>query len=130
MSPFTTQVIKIVKLIPKGKVVSYGQVALMMGMPRAARQVGWTLNSLDGQVEELDLPWWRVINNKGIISIKGTKFNGKTLQKKLLEVDGIVVSNDLEIDMTKYRFLPDQKFLKNLELESNEIERVINKYNI
>ena len=51
--------------IPYGRVVSYGQVAAYVGVPRGARQVGWTLRRL----EDIDIPWWRVINNEGRISI-------------------------------------------------------------
>ena len=46
MSKFKDGVIKVVNLIPYGKIVSYGQVALYLGLPRAARQVGWVLNGL------------------------------------------------------------------------------------
>lgn len=130
MSPFAKQVTRIVKLVPKGKVVSYGQVALILGMPRAAREVGWALNSLEEEVEEIDLPWWRVINNKGLISIKGTKWHDKSLQKKLLQAEGIDVSNDLIVDMSKYRFLPDQKFIEKLELDGKIVQQLVEKYNL
>lgn len=90
MSPFKDRVIAIVRMIPEGKVVSYGQVALYAGLPRAAREVGWILKSTEGgsgrsQVR-VDLPWWRVINKEGKITIDGTKFHSKNLQKKLLEL--------------------------------------------
>ena len=67
MSKFKEKVIEVVSLIPFGKVVSYGQVALYIGIPRAARQVGWMLNRMEGDVQ---IPWWRVVNNQGRISIK------------------------------------------------------------
>ena len=78
MSPFTEKVVAIVRMIPQGKIASYGQVALYAGLPRAARQVGWVMR----EVQE-DMPWWRVLNNKGRISIEGNWHADKHLQKKL-----------------------------------------------
>ncbi len=98
---FREKVIAAVQTVPYGTVVSYGQIALMIGAPRAARQVGWMLNSCEGVV---DLPWWRVINNAGRISIKGTKYNDANLQRRLLESEGIPVSDHYELDIEKYRF--------------------------
>ena len=75
LSNFTQKVIEVVQSIPLGKVVSYGQVAVYIGVPRAARQVGWTLRGIE---ESVSLPWWRVINNKGRISIEGNLHNEVT----------------------------------------------------
>src|SRR3989344_569206 len=114
MSPFRDRVIAIVRMVPYGKVASYGQIALYAGLPRAAREVGWILNSTEGNE---DLPWWRVINNKGLISIKGTKTSDpRSLQKKLLEAEGIVVSDNFEVDMTKYRWKISNEQAKQLQL--------------
>src|SRR3989344_3725167 len=111
MSQFKTKIHQIIQLIPEGKVASYGQVALYAGIPRAARQVGWILHQ-SGHLD--NLPWWRVVNNAGRISIKGNLYCTPEMQKKLLESEGIKVNADLTLDIEKYRFLPDQKFLKNL----------------
>jgi len=99
MSKFSQEVLKAVKSVPRGKVVSYGQVALMTGNPRAARQVGWVLNKLSDD----KTPWWRVINNSGRISIKSSEFSALE-QKERLEGEGVVVSKNFEIDIEKYRF--------------------------
>src|SRR3989344_1641361 len=107
MSKFKDGVIKVVSKVPYGKVVSYGQVALYIGVPRAARQVGWTLNRMKG-VE--DIPWWRVVNNAGRISIKGSKYSAED-QKRLLVADGVKVEDDLSFDIENYRFIPDKKLL-------------------
>jgi len=72
MSKFKDKVIQIVRKIPKGKVASYGQVALMAGIPRAALQVGWVLH-LSG--DDGITPRWRVINNAGRISTKCIEHN-------------------------------------------------------
>jgi len=93
-------VIKFISQVPAGKVVSYGQVAAVCGSPRAARQVGGILRGLDSETK---IPWWRVINSQGIISIKGNWTATKELQKELLIKDGVAVSHDFKIDINKYR---------------------------
>lgn len=98
---FKEKVIEAVKKIPKGRLVSYGQVAAYCGSPRAARQVGWMLHSLDGNNQ---LPWWRVINNLGHISIKGNIMSTPLAQKNYLEAEGILVDKDMKIDIEKYRY--------------------------
>lgn len=98
---FKFKVLKIISSIPKGKVMSYGQIAAMSGSPKAARQVGAVLRGVE---PDSKMPWWRVINNKGEISIKGNWIATKELQKKLLEKEGIKVSDDFILDINKYRY--------------------------
>lgn len=100
MSEFRDKIISVVYQIPKGKVASYGQIALYVDAPRAARQVGWVLNKCG---EAPSFPWWRVINNAGRISIKGSEYSAIE-QKSRLESEGIKVSENLEIDIEKYRW--------------------------
>ena len=114
MSKFKESVIRIVSLIPHGKVVSYGQVALYVGIPRAARQVGWILNQLE---EKVSVPWWRVVNNEGRISIKGSMYTAED-QRKLLRREGLEVKKDLTLDIEKYRFIPSVGLLDDLGLDS------------
>lgn len=102
MSEFKQIVILNIKKIPKGKVVSYGQIAAAAGHPRAARQVGWILRSLD--TSKNNIPWWRVLNNRGAISIKGNLAATKELQRDLLMKEGIEVAEDFTLDMEKYRY--------------------------
>ncbi len=118
MTPFQQAVLKVVRLVPAGKVVSYGQVAAYIGAPRAARQVGWAMRSLEGAP---DFAWWRVLNNAGRISIKGNKFNSAHQQKELLEAEGVVVSRDFSLDIEAYRFRPKPSRLKSLALEPEYI---------
>lgn len=120
---FKEKVIEIVKLIPKGSVVSYGQVALYTGMPRAARQVGWILNQL---LDKTPVPWWRVVNNEGRISIKDSRYSALD-QKKLLESENIKVSKDLTFDIEKYRFSPDSQFINKLKLDPFTLEMLADK---
>ena len=93
MNEFTKNVLDNVRRIPKGKVVSYGQVALMSDYPRAARQVGWILSS---HGEKSDIPWWRVIIGEGRISIKNPR-HAASEQKERLESEGIEVNDRFEL---------------------------------
>lgn len=103
MTSFKSRVLKIVSQIPKGKVASYGQIAVLAGKPRGARAVGWILNQTEGK--NLNLPWWRVVNKNGQITIRGTKFLTKKDQAMLLRADGIKVGN-LQVDIKKYIWDP------------------------
>lgn len=94
-----------VRSIPAGKVCTYGQIALMIGRPGAARQVGWALASLPMGT---DVPWQRVINAKGGISYKG-RMDGAELQKRLLEAEGVVFNQRGLVDMRIYQYLPDAR---------------------
>jgi methylated-DNA-protein-cysteine methyltransferase related protein len=85
MPDFATQVYAIVKRCPRGRIVSYGGVAAMLGKPRSARAVGRALNALpDGN----KVPWWRVVNSRGEVSIRGVD-HGAVLQRTLLEREGV-----------------------------------------
>jgi methylated-DNA-protein-cysteine methyltransferase-like protein len=123
MSKFSEKVFDVIYSIPEGTVVSYGQVALYVGIPRAARQVGWILR----QQDKPDLPWWRVINNAGRITIKGHRYNDADLQKKLLLAEDIHVTEDLEIDIEHYRFRASRKQLVKFKLEDEYIDTVLQK---
>lgn len=125
ISPFRERVMHIIRSIPEGNVMSYGQIALYAGLPRAARQVGWLLRNT-----KEDLPWWRVINSKGTISIEGNWHADKSLQKKLLEREGIEVSNDMKIDMETYRFKATDEYLQKIQLPQEYIKDIVVKYGI
>lgn len=127
LSHFAQKVIQVVSEIPSGKVVSYGQVAAYIGAPRAARQVGWTLKHLE---EDVSLPWWRVINNKGVISIDGNLYNDKRLQKQLLEQEGILVTDDYILDIEQYRFKANEKLLSKWLLKDDYKEKVLLKFGL
>lgn len=101
MKGFKEKVLKLVSKIPKGRVASYGQVAAALGSPRAARQVGWVLRGSD--TLDRPVPWWRVVNNKGEVSIKGNPTATKLQQKILLEKEGVEVSREFTFDIEKYR---------------------------
>ena len=94
---FTERLKALIKQIPVGKVATYGQIALYAGNPRASRQVAWILHSSS---RKDNLPWHRVINSKGRISLP--KDRGYDLQKKLLENEGVVFDEDDFIDLYEY----------------------------
>ena len=98
MRPFTTRVYAMVRRVPRGRVVSYGGIAALLGQPRAARGVGHALSALpDGA----DVPWWRVINRNGEISIRGT-LHGPQLQRALLEGEGVQFSEAGRVDWQRF----------------------------
>jgi len=84
MNDFTKEVIRIISSIPEGKVIPYGQVASLAGNHRAARQVSWILRSSS---DKFNLPWHRVVNSRGGISLP--EHDGGHLQKTLLEKEGV-----------------------------------------
>jgi methylated-DNA-protein-cysteine methyltransferase-like protein len=95
---FTARVYRIVRSVPRGRVVSYGGVAAILGKPRAARGVGQALSALP---EGSDVPWWRVINGRGEISIKG-RIHGAALQRALLRAEGVRFDRSGRVDWTKF----------------------------
>ena len=99
MNEFSERVIKIINSIPEGKVMTYGQIAAMAGNPRAARAVSWILHSGS---KKHDLPWHRVINSKGKISIKSRK--GYEKQKQRLKEEGIDFNEKDKINLDVYQY--------------------------
>ena len=97
MQDFTETVLDIISSIPRGKVMTYGQVAAYADSPRSARQVARILHSMS---EKHHLPWHRVINKQGKISLTGQPGYS---QKALLEREGIVFINN-KIDLSIYRW--------------------------
>ncbi|MEC9484739.1 MAG: MGMT family protein [Candidatus Izemoplasma sp.] len=97
MQAFTEDVIHIIQMIPKGYVMTYGQIAALAGQPRSARQVSRILH---GMSEKYHLPWHRVINSQGKISLSGEMGNR---QKNLLLQEGIVF-NKQRISLKKYQY--------------------------
>lgn len=102
MSSFYDRVYEAVMQIPKGKVATYGQIAMLAGSPRAARQVGWALhrNPMPGII-----PCHRVVNRQGRLA-PAFAFGGPCIQKKLLESENIEVSDDgfVNFDLYLWRF--------------------------
>jgi methylated-DNA-protein-cysteine methyltransferase-like protein len=86
--------------IPHGKVVTYGQIASIVGNC-TARMVGYALAATP---EDIEIPWHRVINSQGKISLK----TFEDLQRKLLESEGIVFDKSDKVSLRKYRWNPER----------------------
>jgi methylated-DNA-protein-cysteine methyltransferase-like protein len=97
---FQQRIWQIIAAIPPGKVTTYGEVAQLAGSPRAARQVGGVLKRLP---KGSTLPWHRVVNRHGTISLQGDSL---FRQRDALEAEGIEVSDDGHIALDKYRWYP------------------------
>ncbi|MBJ8442456.1 MGMT family protein [Acinetobacter bereziniae] len=95
-------ILNVIVHIPKGKVASYGQVAKFAGLPKHARLVGRVLGQLP---EDHDIPWYRVVNSQGRISLNKLDEHGMCIQTaKLREEDVVVV--DGKINLKKYQWAP------------------------
>lgn len=109
MNPFTENVVKIIKSIPSGKVMTYGQIAKVAGSPRGARQVVRILHSMSGKHS---LPWHRVVNAKGEIAI--TDEESAYSQRAMLKEEGVYFRINGLVDLEKSRFLvemADEEFI-------------------
>lgn len=102
MERFTLEVIEIIKHIPPGKVMTYGQIGQLAGSPRGARQVVRILHSSS---KKYNLPWHRVINAKGEIGLKQEASASE--QVLLLKSEGIEMTDQGKIDLDVYRHHPD-----------------------
>jgi methylated-DNA-protein-cysteine methyltransferase-like protein len=101
---FYEEVYEVVRRIPTGSVTSYGRIAQMLGRPNAARAVGYALSALKDHAERdgyADIPWHRVINSQGRISIKNREHSALH-QAELLRAEGVAVNSDLKVDLDKY----------------------------
>lgn len=95
-------ILNVIIQIPKGKVASYGQVAKLAGLPKHARLVGRVLAQFDS---ENHIPWYRVINSQGKISLNNTDEQGRCIQSALLLSENVVVI-DGKINLKEFQWLP------------------------
>lgn len=94
---FFAKVYEIVKLIPKGKVATYGQIARLAGNPRMSRQVGWALHV---NPEPYVVPCHRVVNRAGRLA-PAFAFGGEEVQKQLLLEENVEFAGEYVVDMDK-----------------------------
>ncbi|HVN86674.1 MAG TPA: MGMT family protein [Candidatus Binatia bacterium] len=100
---FQRAVYEVVRRIPRGRVVTYGQVAAILGHPRAARAVGTALRRLPRQLEPR-VPWQRVINAAGRISLRGDILRPE-LQRRMLEDEGVAFDRRGVVDLRRFRWV-------------------------
>jgi methylated-DNA-protein-cysteine methyltransferase-like protein len=91
-----------VSRIPKGRVATYGQIAAVARLPRQARLVGYAMHALPA---DSDVPWHRVVNAAGKISIRGDGLGHDELQAQLLKREGVRFVKDA-IPLARYRWKP------------------------
>jgi methylated-DNA-protein-cysteine methyltransferase-like protein len=87
-----------VRRVPRGRATSYGAVAAWLGSPRAARGVGYALSALG---PDTDVPWWRIVNHAGEVSIKGAP-GLAALQRTLLEAEGVRFDPNGRLDFERF----------------------------
>lgn len=98
---FFDKVYEVTKLVPYGRVTSYGAIATYLGAARSARMVGYAMNGSSGK----DVPAHRVVNRKGLLTGKH-HFDGTNLMQQLLESEGIVVIDNQIQDLDKVYWDP------------------------
>ena len=100
---FFSKVYALTRLIPKGRVTSYGAIAKYLGSAKSARMVGWALNNSHHLPEFI--PAHRVVNRNGYLTGK-VHFGGASMMQQLLENEDIVVENDKIVDFEKIYWDP------------------------
>jgi len=95
----------VVRQIPEGRVATYGQVAALAGLPGHARQVGYALHALK---EGSEVPWQRVINAKGEVSLRA-EAGWDNFQRHLLEEEGVAFDERGRVDLERERWEPSLK---------------------
>ncbi|MFN4914695.1 MAG: MGMT family protein [Sphingomonadales bacterium] len=103
---FFEDVYAVVRLIPKGRVTSYGAIARYLGTGRSSRMVGWAMNNSHGLQEPV--PAHRVVNRLGMLTGKA-HFGSDDAMQKLLEAEGVTVENDCVVDFERFFWDPGRE---------------------
>src|SRR5512135_3073627 len=103
-SPFTRNVKRIIRSIPRGRVATYAQAAALAGNPRAVRGVVWVLHSSSDAAK---LPWHRVINSRGSISLSPGREFEEQRAKHIAE--GVAVSPAGQVDLSRFQWATRRK---------------------
>jgi methylated-DNA-protein-cysteine methyltransferase-like protein len=110
------QIYDVVRLIPPGRVATYGQIAKIVGRC-TARMIGYAMAALPSNA---DVPWQRVINHKGEIS-RRARGDGSPRQRKLLEAEGIKFDERGRVDLKKVRWPePDSRHTRRLKFREGQ----------
>jgi methylated-DNA-protein-cysteine methyltransferase-like protein len=103
MSDFYEKVYEIARLIPSGKVTSYGAIAAYLGSAQSSRMVGWAMNN--AHIQEKYVPAHRVVNRNGLLTGKH-HFGSPTAMQEFLEAEGVQVVDDQIVDFEKHFWNP------------------------
>lgn len=104
-----TEIYRVVRRVPRGRVTTYGAVALLAGKPRGARQVGYALAALRGARH--DVPWQRVLGARprGMAAISILDPMGAAVQRQLLEREGVVLDARDRVDLGRFGWAPRRR---------------------
>ncbi len=102
---FFGNVYDVVRLIPKGRVTSYGAIAAYLGSKRGARMVGWALGS---SLTQYNVPAHRVVNRNGLLSAKH-QFETPTAMQEKLESEGVEIKDDKVQDWNNKFWDPEKE---------------------
>lgn len=102
MQDYIREFYGIIQLIPKGKVATYRQIAKLAGLPKHARHVGFALKNM---ADDTAVPWHRVINSQGKISLSKEDGFGENIQIVKLQSEGVVVLNG-KVNLKLFQWIP------------------------
>jgi methylated-DNA-protein-cysteine methyltransferase-like protein len=104
---FFHDVFEVVKLVPKGRVTTYGAIGEYLGLKSSARMVGWAMNACAGR---MDVPAHRVVNRNGMLTGKA-HFAYPTYMQEQLEAEGVLVKDDKVQNFSSLVWLPSEELL-------------------
>ncbi len=116
MSEFNNKVYEIVRQIPYGRVMTYGQIAAILGIPRAARAVGWALHAVSSEAQ---VPCQRVVNRFGGLAA-GYGWGGQLTHRLELVAEAVEINDDFTVDLKKYQWWPAESELPELALSPHK----------
>ncbi len=98
----------VVRAVPRGKVATYGQIAMLAGLDGQARQVGYAMAAVPASSA---VPWHRVINAQGRVSMRSEGPGGTIIQQQLLEREGVVFSEGGRVALARFGWKPRRRYV-------------------
>lgn len=93
----------VVRRVPRGKVATYGQIAELAGLEGQARQVGYAMAAVPSSSA---VPWHRIINAQGRVSVRSAGSGSTIIQQQLLEREGVLFDGGGRVSLSRYRWKP------------------------